>query len=194
MAHTDPPDVGTPPEVLAAVAAIIGGAFEMLGHQKAEKRGQRDGLGWRRVPLRPSVPGERRTPATTAGGVHLAQALHLAAQHQRADQQTTRYAYAAVAMALAPHLGIAPHELLNDGQADEYLNPHTNDERLHQLDRIVLDRYNTDHAAGAADVRDLLNIAQTLVPAVVRAQLIAPELRALDAAGQGIDTNGGQVA
>lgn len=145
-----PDELRPPPEITAAVDTILRTAWLML---------RRDG--WRR--------DDPRARTGAPGGLRVLDALTAAAECRPLDAR--RAALAAAAIAVEFVTGAPSHGLLDTDQADEYLSPATSDERLAQLDEIVLDRYNRHIATGPETVRDLLAMARTIAPSVIAVQL-----------------------
>lgn len=151
MTHPAPPGP-VPAALLHDVQTVLAGATEQIAAG-----------GWRRTPARRHGPD--------GAGNRIIDALNRSSAHAAVGQRAHEHAFACAAMAIELHTGTPAHELLDPEVADEYLSPETPDARLHRLDALIVERYNTDHCAGADDAYALLRVAFENAEAVIAAQL-----------------------
>lgn len=142
--------VTVPPALLLAVHTILAAAIEHLSAH-----------GWSRF-------GPTISPAC---GVRLVDALNYGSAQAAQGTEAHLLAFAAAAMAVEPHAGIAAHELLPEGVRDMYLSPATSDTDLHRLDASIIVRYNLHRCGGYEDAHALLHVAYGVAPEVIAAQL-----------------------
>jgi hypothetical protein len=142
--------VTVPPALLLAVHTILAAAIEHLTAH-----------GWSRF-------GPTISPAC---GVRLVDALNYGSAHAAQGTEAHLLAFAAAAMAVEPHAGIAAHELLPEPVRDPYLSPDTSDTELHRLDVSIVMRYNIERCGGYEDAHALLHVAYGIAADVIAAQL-----------------------
>jgi hypothetical protein len=147
MTQTTTPVV--PAVLLHDVQAVLIAAWERLGTD-----------GWRRY-----------ATSRDGDGLRLVDALNLGSALACRDRTVHLLAFACTAMAIELHANVAAHELLPDALADQYLDPNTSDDRLHQLDASIVVRYNTERCGGYEDARALIMTAHATAAATIAAQL-----------------------